>query len=288
MNARIILAAAAMVALAGCAGGGLSQAEKVPAQGTDFDNALSVGYLRLARAEQAEADYADADYFAARAITTANALIVLPPEVNSRKLPPGDAIYVLGLRNELVEVLDGGARIRAPQLAATAQIAYECWIQELEENTQQDEIAACRDQLDDLIPALRNAIADQQAAAAIKAPAKKKLPRGKTYKVYFPTGGTRLDAKANEVVATAAAHAGKYGSPRVIAAGYTDTQGGNAANDKLSLKRARVVAAAMRIRGVAREKIKAQGYGESFPDVKTADGIAEVKNRRVELQVGGN
>lgn len=288
MNVKIILAAAAMVALAGCAGGGLSQAEKVSTQGTAFNKALSAGYLRLARAEQAEADYADADYFAARAISSANALTVYPPEGSSRDLPKADAIYVFAAHQELVEVLDGGARSRAPQLAATAQIAYECWIQELEENNQPAEIDACHEQLDGLIPALRNAIADQQAAAPMKAPAKKKLPRGKTYKVYFPTGGTKLDAKANAVVATAAAHAGKYGTPRVIAAGYTDTQGGNAANDKLSLKRARVVAAAMRIRGIAREKIEAQGYGESFPDVKTADGIAEVKNRRVELQVGGN
>ena len=49
-----------MVALAGCAGGGLSQAEKVSTQGTAFNKALSAGYLRLARAEQAEFDYADA------------------------------------------------------------------------------------------------------------------------------------------------------------------------------------------------------------------------------------
>lgn len=289
MNAKIILAAGAMVALAGCAGSGLGKAEKVAAQGTDFDNALSAGYMRLARAEQAEADYADADYFAARAVTTAKGLIVLPPEVNSRKLPQADQLYVLAAQVELVEVLDGGARIRAPQLAATAQIAFECWIQELEENTQPAHIDACRDQLDGLIPALRNAISDGQVAAAPPKPkAKKKLPRGKTYKVYFPTGGTKLDAKANEVVATAAAHAGKYGAPRIIVAGYTDTQGNDSANEALSLKRARVVAAAMRIRGVDAKAIKAQGYGEDFPDVKTADGVAELKNRRVELQVGGN
>ena len=286
MNAKIILAAAAMVALAGCAGAGLNKAEKVAPQGTDFDNALSVGYLRLARAEQAETDYKDADYFAARAITTANALIVLPPEANSRDLPQQDQLYVLALREELVEVLDGGARIRAPQLAASAQLAYECWIQELEENIQQDEIAACRDQLDGLIPALRNAISDGQVAAA-PAPKPKKLPKGKTYKVYFPTGGTRLDAKANEVIATAAAHAVKYPAPRIAVAGYTDTQGNDASNEALSLKRARVVAAAMRIRGVAAKAIRTQGYGEDFPDVKTADDTVEPKNRRVELQVGG-
>jgi hypothetical protein len=109
-----------MMALAGCAGGRLGKAEKVTAQDTDFDNTLSSGYLRLARTEQAEADYANADYFAKRAVTAANALIVLPPEANSRKLPQGDAIYVLAAYQDLVEVLDGGARIFAPQLAATA------------------------------------------------------------------------------------------------------------------------------------------------------------------------
>jgi len=285
MNIKIILAAAAMVALAGCAGSGLGQAEKVTAQGTEFSKALSAGYLRLARDEQAEADYADADYFAARAITSANAEPVYPPEVNSRNLPEGDAIYVLAAREELVEVLDGGARSRAPQLAAAAQVAYECWIQELEENMQPAHIEACRDQLDGLIPALRNAIADEQAAAPMKAPEKAKPLKGKLYKVYFPTGGSKLDAEANETIAAAAAHANTYSPPRVVVAGYTDRAGNDAANETLSAKRARVVAAALRIRGVARDAIKAKGYGEKFPDVGTADGVAEVKNRRVEIQV---
>jgi outer membrane protein OmpA-like peptidoglycan-associated protein len=285
MNAKIILAAAAMVALAGCAGTGLGSAEKVSPQGSEFQNALSGGYLRLARAEQAEADYADADYFAARAIASAQGSAVPLPEANARNIPQADQLYILAAREELNEVLEAGARDKVPQLAATAQVAYECWAQELEENTQEEHIAACRDQLDGLIPALRNAITDEVAAAP--APKKKKLPKGKTYKVYFPSGGTKLDAKANEVITAAAAHASKYPSPRVVAAGYTDTQGNDAANEALSLKRARVVAAAMRIRGIAREAVNAQGYGEDFPDVRTADGVAEPKNRRVELQVGG-
>lgn len=285
MSVKTILAAGAMVALAGCVGSGLSEAEKVTPAGTDFDNALAEGYLRLARDEQAEADYRDADYFAERAIAAANAQIVLPPEANARDIPEADALYVLGLRNDLVDVLDGSARTKAPVLAAAAQVAYECWIQELEENTQPEHIAACRDQLDGLIPALRNAIAEPKVAAAPPAPMK--LPRGKTYKVYFPTGGIKLDAAANEVVADAAAHAKQYPTPRIVVSGYTDTQGGAAANNALSAKRADVVAAALRIRGIARDAIKAQGYGEEFLDVRTADGVAEPKNRRVEIQVGG-
>lgn len=287
MNAKIILAAGAIVALAGCAGGGINEAEMAQPQGSEFDNALSAGYLRLARAEQGEADYGDADYFAERAVMSAQGKPVPLPEANARDLPQGDAIYVLALREELNEVLEGSARTKAPQLAATAQIAYECWTQELEENLQPDEIAACRDQLDGLIPALRNAIAEEQVAAAPK-PAPKKLPRGKTFKVFFPTGGTRLDAEANKIIADAVAHAGQYPTPRVVVSGYTDTVGSADSNQALSAKRARVVAAAVRIRGVDRDNIKAQGFGEDFQDMSTADGVNEPKNRRVEIQVGGN
>ena len=285
MDMKIILAASAMVALAGCVGSGVGQAEKVSPNGTDFDNALSGGYLRLAQAEQKEFDYTDADYFAARAISSATATMVLPPEVGDRDLPQEEQIYVLGLRNDLVEVLDGGARERAPQLAAAAQIAYECWIQELEENIQQDEIAACRDQLDGLIPALRNAIGDEVAAAPAKP--KPKRIKGKIFRILFPTGGTKLDAAANAAVTDAAGHVGNFKAPRVVVSGYTDTEGAAASNLSLSEKRARVVAAALRIRGVANSIMKVEGYGEDFPDVRTADGVAEPKNRRVEVNVGG-
>jgi len=288
MNFKILLAAVAMAALAGCAGNGLYKAEKVTPQGTDFDNELARGYLRLARSEQAEADYKDADYFAERAITASNALIVLPPEANARNIPEADQLYVLSLREELVEVLDGGARIRVPELAAAAQIAYECWIQELEENLQQDEIAACRDQLDGLIPALRNAIADKKVAAAPAAPPPPAMPappKGKTYTVFFPTGGIKLNADARAVVAEAAAHAAKYDNPQVIVSGYTDRAGSAAANQALSVKRARSVAAALGIAGVAESALKFDGYGEEFNNVYTDDGVAEAKNRRAEIQV---
>lgn len=284
MKAKIILAAASMLALAGCVGGDLADAEMVEAQGSEFDTALSTGYLRLARAEQAEADYADADYFAERAIMSAQGTAVPLPEANARDLPAEDALYVLALREELNEILEAGARERAPQLAATAQISYECWTQELEENLQPDEIAACRDQLDGLIPALRNAIAEEQVAAA-PPPAPKALPKGKAFKVYFPTGGTKLDAEANKIIAEAVAHAANYDPPKVVVSGYTDTVGSAASNEALSAKRANVVAAAIRIRGVDRAAIKAQGFGEEFLDERTGDGVNEPKNRRVEIQV---
>ena len=280
MTKKALLAAAAMVALTACAGQELGNARNTTADSTEFDNALAAGYLRLSQAEYSEGDYVDADYFALQSMAAANPQKVVDlPEANVRNLPKADAIYVATARQELADVLEAGARVRAPQLAAAAQVAYECWTQELEENDQPPHIEACRDQLDGLIPALRNAVADA-------APAKKaKPPKGKTFVVSFPTGGAKLDAAANAVLTDAVKYSGNFSPVQVVISGYTDTVGSAASNDTLSKRRAAVVAAALRIRGISRDNMKMNGYGEEFLAKRTADGVAEAKNRRVEVSV---
>ena len=282
ISKKAFLAVAAILALAACSGQDLGTARNTAANSSDYGNALSAGYLRLAQAEYSETDYGDSDYFAQRSIEAGTAgSNVTPPPATSRNLPQGDAIYVATAHNELMEVLNAGAAEKAPQLAATAVVAYECWIQELEENTQLAHITACQDQLDGLIPALRNAV------AAPAAKAKPKRVKGKSFKVFFGAGSAKLDDDANKVIVAAAAHAKNYKQVRVAVSGYSDTAGGAAGNRALSERRAAVAAAALRIRGVPRTEIKTNGYGEAFGDVRTPDGVSEPKNRRVEIGVGG-
>lgn len=80
-------------------------------------------------------------------------------------------------------------------------------------------------------------------------------------------------------------YAGSYNPPRLVASGYTDTSGSASANQALSERHAAVVAAALRLRGVPREAIKTNAYGERFPDVRTGDSVSEAKNHRVEISV---
>jgi len=288
MNKKAFLAAAAMLALTACAGQELGNARNAGMDNGEFGNALSAGYLRLAQAEYAETDYADSDYFALRSMQagTKGGSVDLPA-IESRTFPKGDAIYVATARNELEEVFNAGAREKAPQLAAAAQVSYECWIQELEENQQPAQIAACQDQLDGLIPALRNAVAGAPKKVA-GAPKKKAKPtKGKTFQVLFGTGSPKLDAAANKMIVDAAAHAKKFKQVRVVVSGYSDSAGSASGNLALSERRAAVVAAALRIRGVPRTAIKTNGFGEDFPAVRTGDGVSEPKNRRVDIAVGG-
>ena len=73
--------------------------------------------------------------------------------------------------------------------------------------------------------------------------------------------------------------------PDVLVIGHTDKVGNDAVNDALSRQRADVVRKALVARGVAPENIVVIGRGKRDPIVPTADGVAEARNRRVEILV---
>ena len=73
----------------------------------------------------------------------------------------------------------------------------------------------------------------------------------------------------------------------IIAVGHTDAVGGDAYNQKLSVRRAEAVKAYMVSKGIEPNRIYTEGKGKKQPvaDNKTAEGRA--KNRRVEIEVVG-
>ena len=73
----------------------------------------------------------------------------------------------------------------------------------------------------------------------------------------------------------------------IIAVGHTDAIGGDAYNDKLSVKRAESIKTYLTSKGVEANRVYTEGKGKKQPvaDNKTAEGRA--KNRRVEIEVVG-
>lgn len=287
MTIKSVLAVGAMLLLTAC-GTQLERAEMVSASGNAFDNALNAKYMALSRAEYAEGDYADSDFFAERAMAAAAGKSPAPQEVAERKMPDNETGLVLAAaRNDLVTLFDAGAKERVPELAAAAQAAYECWLQEQEENYQPKDIQACRDEFDALIPAIQNALAPKKPMEKPmeKPMAKPKPAKGALFKLYFANDSTTIDDAGRDIIAKAVEHAKNFKPVRVVVSGYTDTTGSEKYNQALSEKRARVVAAALALRGIPDSQMKSRGYGERYLDVRTADGVAEAKNRRVEISV---
>ena len=73
--------------------------------------------------------------------------------------------------------------------------------------------------------------------------------------------------------------------PDVMVIGHTDKVGNDAFNDALSRQRAEVVRRALVARGIAADRIVVVGRGKREPVAPTDDGVAEARNRRVELLV---
>ena len=73
----------------------------------------------------------------------------------------------------------------------------------------------------------------------------------------------------------------------IISSGHTDSVGGDAYNQKLSVKRAESVKAYLVTKGIEKNRVYTEGKGEKQPvaDNKTSEGRA--KNRRVEIEVVG-
>jgi OOP family OmpA-OmpF porin len=73
----------------------------------------------------------------------------------------------------------------------------------------------------------------------------------------------------------------------IIAVGHTDSEGTDAYNQKLSVRRAESVKAYLVSKGIEKNRIYTEGKGEkqSVADNKTKEGRA--KNRRVEIEVVG-
>jgi outer membrane protein OmpA-like peptidoglycan-associated protein len=73
--------------------------------------------------------------------------------------------------------------------------------------------------------------------------------------------------------------------PDVTAIGHTDTMGTPASNIELGLRRARAVRTMLVDAGLASTSIAVTSHGEADLLVRTADGVFEPRNRRVEITV---
>jgi outer membrane protein OmpA-like peptidoglycan-associated protein len=266
---------AGMLLLAGCSGQKLYSAQKMTPGGSEFAQNLYHGYIGLSEDEYAEGDYTDSDEFADRAVASATDGAVQPEEIDARWLPSAHVDELTAARQKLVESLNAGAAKKDPAGAAQAQIMFDCWMQEQEENWQPTDIARCRDGYYEAFNKLTPEPPTPVATVA------KPKPQTLRFVIYFDTDKYNLDESAQAVIAEARAAARKLGKPAVTIDGNTDTVGAVDYNQVLSENRAQVVA---KVLGTGKLRaILTKANGETQPAILTADEIDEPRNRRVEI-----
>ena len=103
--------------------------------------------------------------------------------------------------------------------------------------------------------------------------------------LYFVTGTTELTQKSMDQLPRVLKSIEDRRSVDLTVSGHTDRAGSKGYNRKLSLDRAKKVAEFLVSRGIDPKIFEITSHGEGNPLVKTPDGMAEPKNRRVEVVV---
>ena len=106
-----------------------------------------------------------------------------------------------------------------------------------------------------------------------------------SFYLYFVSGTDELTPRSKIELTRALAELKRRPVPDIVLIGHTDTVGSLESNDRLSLARAERVRHALVQQGLNAYRIQTAGRGERELLVKTADGVSEPRNRRVEVNV---
>lgn len=244
-------------------------------QNASFTAALASEYAALAASLDRAGDVADADYFARKGMAAGRGAAV-PPEDNANWAIPLEQPYGLrtklaAARTRLLAALDGGARERAPALAARAQARYDCWVERMEDDWSAAQNGACATDFRAAMGQLEG-----KAAAATSAVA------ANLVNVFFEFDRARLTREAQQIVAPIANQM-KTRNLRATLVGKADLTGSDGYDLALGRRRADAVARELMRLGVSHDRIAVVSVGKRQPPVKTADGVREPRNRVVEV-----
>ena len=85
-----------------------------------------------------------ANYFARKAILAYHGERVHPEDVYDRGIPAGAITELAGARDDLAKLLSTDMRAKYPQLAAEAQVKFDCWTDSLSTGEGKKQVSECR------------------------------------------------------------------------------------------------------------------------------------------------
>ena len=271
--------------------------------GTDFMNALHAGYEALSQERDKVGDPVDAEHFNHKARRAARRSSTIPDAITDRNLLDDEIPDLSAALARLLKAYDRGGRFLAPELSATAQVSYDCWIEAAEglnpatgwsslSPARQKDIDRCKAAFGKAMSKLEGLTyfrltefrkPQSGAAMAAPAPAPQVAAAPETFIVYFSWDSDAVDGSGGRVIDDAVAAADSLGISDFSITGHADRSGSEDYNLNLSLRRADNVKTELVARGVKAGGISVAGRGEAEPAIQTGDGVREPANRRVEI-----
>ena len=137
----------------------------------------------------------------------------------------------------------------------------------------------------DQMPSEPKILDERQVREQFKAALEARPEKPVTYLIYFKSGGTEITAESRQTMPEILKTIQDRNSTEISVSGHTDSVGSIEFNRFLSLNRARAVASILVSQGVGKEIIEITYHGKENQLVRTPDGVAEPRNRRVEITI---
>ncbi len=243
----------------------------------DFTDYLAVEYRDLAQSERDQYDWIDQQVWAKKGLKAARGDLVNPEMPDDWDIPRDERKPLTEARRKLMKALRDNGRKEAPAEAATAQVMYDCWVEQLEEGWQTEDIAACRDDFFAALEMLRGEMREDKQKAEKDMVLPSKL-------VFFAFDSAELKPSAEKVIKQMAKKADELDYEVIDCVGHADRAGPADYNMALSLRRADAVAEALMEAGAPEDMVAVSARGEEEPLVPTDDGVPEPQNRRVRIR----
>ena len=286
------------VLLAGCTTASLKELRRAEVSGDRFQAALAKEYLAFAESEAALYDWIDSKYFADKGLLAAYGNEVGPESLSHWKISK-TVLPEMEMAREAVSAFVSTTKTSDPETAARAQFLFDCWAEQQEESWAENEIAACRDELKNILGApsesaappveIDEPVVDEPIAdipVVNDAPAtEENEPASTTYIVFFDWNQDMLREDAAQVLDEVVKDVRSEPQEKyeIVLNGHADLSGDDNVNLELSERRVERVKQALVSSGIKEKYISTNAYGETEPRVKTADGVKEKANRRVEI-----
>lgn len=275
MRKKIVIAALGSFLVSGCSTYSLEKLRHTTPKGNEFQTALAKLYMNFSDSEEKDYDWQDSWYFADKGLLAAYGRETSPEELDGWNLPAGKLAHLEKGREDLMAILTPEIMAKKPEVAARAQVYFDCWVEQQEENWQKDDIEACRDSFVRALAELD--VPDHKKAKKIikKKKYAKKIedkfsPATTSFMVVFTKDTVNLTAAAestmSEIINNLAKEADKGYEVVII-----DKSAGKKDHLELSLERVQAV----------KNKLLGAGINESA--IKTDGSMSKQSKRRIEI-----
>lgn len=253
-----------------------------PAANADsYQKALAANYKAYAEEMAAQYEWGLTRYFADKGLDVINNKKVDPedPAVWNFGNPPLDELKAY--RERLMKAL-ATSRSTQPEMAASAVLAYDKLLVQHHFKWNEDAIKDQQTAFEALLTKLEEAHTASNIADIPPPSVPSEINRTV---LYFPFDSARLGDSAISALSELARAIPEADDVSIAINGHADRAGPEAYNMKLSERRAIYVQKQLEKLGVPKKRMNHFAFGETDPAVPTADGVAEPKNRRVEITV---